>query len=290
MRPVFGRSSAFAVLVIAGALVVGWVALGMAASRSGRGESATSRAYPAGFEQLPPTPPSSGKALAIQDIYRRAGSGVVDIRVATRTRSLLGAERGTSEGAGVVYDTKGDILTDAHVVANAKSATVTLADHRTVQATVVGRDPSTDVAVVRVSVPAWQLHPLALANSARAEVGDPVVAIGSPFGLPETVTSGIVSALGRSIPAPNRHTIAGAIQTDAPINPGNSGGPLLDGDGHVLGLADQIDTGNTSGGEGQSSGVGFVTPSNLVANVANRIIAGIPASHPYLGVSLSRSR
>jgi len=287
----FGRSSTFAGLVIAGALVVGWVTLGMAGSRSARGESATSRANPAGFEQIPRTRPPSGRSLTIQDIYRRAGSSVVDIRVATRTRSLLGTERGTSEGAGVVYDTKGDILTDAHVVANAKSARVTFADHSIVRATVVGRDPSTDVAVVRVSVPASQLHPLALANSARAEVGDRVVAIGSPFGLPETVTSGIVSALGRSIPAPNRHTIEGAIQTDTPINPGNSGGPLLDGDGHVLGLADQIDTGNTSADEeGQSSGVGFVTPSNLVGNVANRIIAGSPASHAYLGASRTPSR
>ena len=109
-------------------------------------------------------------------------------------------------------------------------------------AKVLGTDPSTDVAVIHVNVPASELHPIPFADSSAAQVGDPVVAIGSPFSLPETTTTGIVSQVGRSITAPNNYTIPGAIQTDAAINPGNSGGPLLDADGHVLGLNDQIQT------------------------------------------------
>jgi putative serine protease PepD len=203
-------------------------------------------------------------------------------------RRALSANRLAALIAGVVFDKKGDILTDQHVVSGARTATVTLGDGITAKAKVIGTDPSTDVAVIRVSAAASQLHPIPFANSESARVGDPVVAIGSPFGLPETVTSGIVSAVGRSIPAPNEFTIVGAIQTDAPINPGNSGGPLLDGRGDVLGLADQIDTGGTApGAEGQSAGIGFATPSNTVANVAQRIIAGRPVAHPYLGVSLN---
>src|SRR5262249_14859130 len=123
-----------------------------------------------------------------------------------------------------------------------------------------------------------------------AKVGDPVVAIGSPFSLPETTTTGIVSQTGRSITAPNSYTIPNAIQTDAAINPGNSGGPLLDANGHVLGLNDQIETNNTTaGGEGSSSGVGFAIPANTVAQIANQIIAGKAVKHAYVGVVLSGS-
>jgi putative serine protease PepD len=157
-----------------------------------------------------------------------------------------------------------------------------------VPAKVLGTDPSTDVAVIHVNVPTSELHPIALANSSDAEVGDPVVAIGSPFSLPETTTAGIVSQTGRSITAPNNYTIPNAIQTDAAINPGNSGGPLLDADAHVLGLNDQIETNNTtSTGEGSSSGVGFAIPSNTVAEIANKIIAGESIKHAYVGVELS---
>src|SRR5205823_4115606 len=153
---------------------------------------------------------------------------------------------------------------------------------------VVGTDPSTDVAVIHVDVPASELHPIAFANSSAAQVGDPVVAIGSPFSLPETVTAGIVSAIGRSITAPNNYTITGAIQTDAAINPGNSGGPLLDGNGRVLGLSDQIMTNNsTATGEGSSSGVGFAIPSNTVAHIAGMIISGQQVRHAYVGVFLN---
>jgi putative serine protease PepD len=238
-----------------------------------------------------PTALTSTRGLTINQIFRQDGPGVVDIVVTAQSSSggLFGGTQQTQgEGAGVVYDKNGDILTDEHVVANATSVTVTFENGYKVGAKVVGTDPSTDVAVIHVNVPASQLHPIPFANSSSAQVGDPVVAIGSPFGLPETVTSGIVSAVGRSITAPNGFTILGAIQTDAPINPGNSGGPLLDADGQVLGLADQIETNNTTAnGQGLSSGVGFAIASNMVAHIANEILAGHPIRHPYVGVLLN---
>jgi putative serine protease PepD len=165
---------------------------------------------------------------------------------------------------------------------------VTFENGYKVGAKVLGTDPSTDVAVIKVNAPASQLHPIAFADSSTAKVGDPVVAVGSPFSLPETVTSGIVSAVGRSITAPNNFTITGAIQTDAAINPGNSGGPLLDGNGRVLGLADQIETNNTTPtGQGSSSGVGFAIASNMATRIANEIISGHSVKHAYVGVLLN---
>ena len=176
------------------------------------------------------------------------------------------------------------------MVAGATSIKVTFQDGLVASAKLVGTDPSTDIGVIKVDVPASELHPLTFADSTTAQVGDDVVAIGSPFSLPETVTSGIVSQTGRSIQAPNGWTIPGAIQTDAPINPGNSGGPLLNASGEVLGLNDQIETNNTTvGGEGSSSGIGFATPGNEDIRVANTIISGKPVDHGYVGVSLASS-
>jgi putative serine protease PepD len=238
-----------------------------------------------------PTSLTSTRGMTINQIYRMDGPGVVDITVTSVTNNNLlfgGSQETQGEGAGVVYDKKGDILTDEHVVAGATKVTVTFENGTKVPATVVGTDPSTDVGVIRVHVPASDLHPIRFADSSSAQVGDPVVAIGSPFSLPETVTAGIVSAVGRSITAPNNFTIPGAIQTDAAINPGNSGGPLLDGNGQVLGLNDQIETNNsTASGEGSSSGVGFAIPSDMVQHIAGQIIAGHKIRHAYVGVFLN---
>jgi putative serine protease PepD len=260
----------------------------------GRGRSVTTTVVePGRSASVPSTLPTSltsTRGLTINQIFRQDGPGVVDIVVTSNANNgFFGNSQQTSgEGAGVVYNKKGDILTDEHVVDNASSITVTFENGYKVGAKVVGTDSSTDVAVIHVNAPAAQLHPIAFADSSTAQVGDPVVAIGSPFSYPETVTSGIVSAVGRSIQAPNQFTITGAIQTDAPINPGNSGGPLLDANGHVLGLADQIDTNNTTpNGEGSSSGIGFAIASNMVSHIANRIIAGQPVRHAYVGVSLN---
>ena len=239
---------------------------------------------------------SSGGGMTINQIFKKAGPGVVDIVVTAPSSGSSGSLFGggsrqqQDEGAGVVYNSNGYILTDQHVVANASSIKVTFQDGYVASAKLIGTDPSTDVGVIKVDAPASELHPLTFADSSTAEVGDDVVAIGSPFSLPETVTSGIVSQTGRSINAPNGWTIPGAIQTDAPINPGNSGGPLLNANGEVLGLNDQIETNNTTvGGEGSSSGIGFATPGNEVMKVANTIISGKQVEHGYVGVSLAPS-
>ncbi|HEY6396530.1 MAG TPA: trypsin-like peptidase domain-containing protein [Solirubrobacteraceae bacterium] len=234
-----------------------------------------------------PTSLSSSKGLTVNQIYRNASPGVVDIVVTQNSQSTNpfgGTQQTTGEGAGVVYDTNGDILTDEHVVSGATSVTVRFQNGRTASAKVLGTDPSTDVGVIHVNVPASELHPIPVGNSSAAAVGDPVVAIGSPFSLPETTTSGIVSAVDRPITAPNNWQISGAIQTDAAINPGNSGGPLLDANGHLIGLNDQIQTNS-----GSSAGVGFAVPSNEVVHVAQQIIAGHVVKHAFVGVSLSRS-
>jgi putative serine protease PepD len=275
--------TALLVAVVSAALAV--AALVLAA----RGGGSTTSTTPSPATTAAPASETSRSVPTVNEIYRENAQGVVDIKVSTTTTGALGlsTQQTEAEGAGVVFDRYGDILTDEHVIAGASSATVTFADGTTARAKVVGTDPSTDVAVLRVAVSSTKLHPIAFASSSDVRVGDPVVAIGSPFSLPETVTSGIVSAVGRSMSAPNGYTIVGAIQTDAPINPGDSGGPVLDGRGDVLGLADQIATGTVPpGGEGQSAGVGFATPSNLVVRVAGRIIAGKPVVHAYAGVLL----
>ena len=233
--------------------------------------------------------PSHG--MSITQLYRQSDPGVVDITTSSTTNSGgifgFGKQETEGEGAGVVYDKKGDILTDEHVVSGASSITVTFPDGRKAPGKVVGSDTGADLAVVHVDVPASQLHPLPFANSNAVQVGEGVIAIGSPFGLPNTVTAGIVSAVGRTIQAPNQFTIANAVQTDAAINPGNSGGPLINGSGQVIGLNDQIETNNTnSQGEGSSSGVGFATPSSSDVRIANQIISTGKAQNPYVGVSL----
>jgi putative serine protease PepD len=234
--------------------------------------------------------------MTINQIYRAASPGVVDILVTSQSQNPSlgffggggGSQTQQGEGAGVVYNKQGYILTDEHVVANATSVKVKFNNGQQVSAKVIGTDPSTDVGVIKVDVPASQLHPIPLGNSDNAQVGDPVVAIGSPFSLPETTTAGIVSQTGRSITAPNNYTIPGAIQTDAPINPGNSGGPLLNASAQVIGLNDQIETNNTTqSGQGSSSGVGFATPINTDAKIADQMIAGKKVQHAYVGVELS---
>jgi putative serine protease PepD len=281
--------------IIGGAVAGGVIAL-VIASGSNSTRSVTTTVIQQGSAQSEPTAIRTTGGMTINQIYKSASPGVVDILVTSQSQSpSLGffggggtTQKSEGEGAGVVYNTNGDILTDEHVVAGATSVKVTFQDGQTAPAKVLGSDPSTDVGVIKVNVPASELHPIPLANSNDAEVGDPVVAIGSPFSLPETTTAGIVSQTGRSIQAPNQYTIPNAIQTDAAINPGNSGGPLLNADAQVLGLNDQIETNNTTAsGEGSSSGVGFATPINADARVANEIIAGKTVQHAYVGVELS---
>jgi putative serine protease PepD len=286
---------------VTGGVVLGGVAaLAIAGCGSSTSHTVTQTVTSAGASSASTEPAafSSGGGMSINQIFKKAGPGVVDIVVTAPSSgssgSLFGGGSGSGqqqdEGAGVVYNSNGYILTDQHVVANASSIKVTFQDGYVGSAKVIGTDPSTDVGVIKVDAPASELHPLTFGDSSTAQVGDDVVAIGSPFSLPETVTSGIVSQTGRSIQAPNGWTIPGAIQTDAPINPGNSGGPLLNASGEVLGLNDQIETNNTTvGGEGSSSGIGFATPGNEDQKVANTIISGKSVEHGYVGVSLAPS-
>jgi S1-C subfamily serine protease len=228
---------------------------------------------------------SEGKALTVNEIYKRDGPGVVFIsaEVTQQTDSPFGQQeqRGTATGSGFVIDKDGHILTNAHVVEGASKVQVSFGNKKPVDAEVLGRDTSTDVALLKVNPDDATLKPLTLGDSSKAEVGDPVVAIGNPFGLDRTVTTGIVSALQRQLEAPNGFTISNVIQTDAAINPGNSGGPLLDSSGRVIGINSQIAT----GGGGGSVGIGFAVPINTVKKISDQLKSKGKVEHAFLGVT-----
>ena len=251
-----------------------------------------------------PVPPAQPVAevlpgdSVLPSIYERANPAVVNITTLTRLSQLYGRYYQPSpnmdqedslvpqgEGSGWVYDGQGHIVTNNHVVANAEQVQVTFSNDVTAIAEVVGTDPDSDLAVIRVDVDGELLHPLSLADSDQLSVGDRVVAIGNPYGLEGTMTSGIVSALGRLMPTSSSasggsYTLPDIIQTDAAINPGNSGGPLLDLNGNVVG----VNTAITSSTEG-FTGVGFAVPSSIVARVVPDLIAQGYYEHPYLGVT-----
>jgi S1-C subfamily serine protease len=224
--------------------------------------------------------------MSVNEIYERAASGVVRINATNNSASGSADPLGGQDalGSGFVIDKTGHIVTNYHVVRDAGQVTVSFSNRDTVKATVVGTDPSTDIAVLRVETAASALTPLAMGNSDAVRVGDPVVAIGNPFGLDRTVTAGIVSALQRLIQAPNRFTIDHVIQTDAPINPGNSGGPLLNARGQVIGVNTQIETGTGTSASG-NVGIGFAVPANTVKDVVAQILSTGRVDHAYLGIS-----
>jgi putative serine protease PepD len=191
-------------------------------------------------------------------------------------------QQGTATGSGFVINNDGTILTNYHVVENAVKVTVSFEHGKTVEAKVIGKDPSNDLAVLRIPTEGVTLHPLALGDSSKAQVGDPVLAIGNPFGLDRTLTTGVVSALQRQITSPNGFQIDNVLQTDAPINPGNSGGPLLNAAGEVIGINSQIETG---GGGGGSVGIGFAVPIDTAKNELSQLEKGGTVRGAYLGVS-----
>src|SRR3954452_8421401 len=223
---------------------------------------------------------------SLTQLYKNAVPGVVDITVTQGSSSSApfspGGGSTQAEGSGFVIDAKGDIVTNAHVVEGESAINVRFQTGKTVKATLVGTDESTDIAVIKVRVDPSQLHPLTWGNSSNVQVGQDVGAIGSPFGLQGTLTAGIVSALNRTITAPNNYSIAGAIQTDAAINHGNSGGPLLNAAGDVVGVNAQIDS--DSGG---NDGVGFAISSNAAKSVADTLISGGKVQHAYLGIRVN---
>jgi S1-C subfamily serine protease len=205
---------------------------------------------------------TSSATTAAATIYQQAAAGVVTITVATAN--------GQATGSGIVVDTKGDIVTNAHVVAGAQQIQVTFSDGRTVSARLLGSNSGADLAVVRVTAAASSLHPLTLANSDNVQVGDTVYAIGSPFGLSGTLTFGIVSAIHRDGSALAGGNLTNLIQTDTPINPGNSGGPLLNAQGQVIGINTAIE----SPVDG-SVGVGFAIPSNQISQLLSSLEGGL---------------
>ena len=222
-------------------------------------------------------PTAVAGGTTIGQIYQRSYKAVVEIA----TRSFDGSQR--SQGSGFVYDRNGNVVTNQHVVEGpvAGEISVRFWDGRAYSAEIVGSDPSTDLAIIKVDAPESVFVPLRLGDSSDVAVGDSVVAMGSPFGLEGTVTSGIVSALHRQMKAPNDYTINDSIQTDAAINHGNSGGPLLDSLGRVIGVNAQIES--ESGG---NDGVGFAIPSNTVRTIATQLLQTGQAQHAYLGVQM----
>ena len=227
------------------------------------------------------------KGLTPERIYRQDAPGVVQITAtsapATDPFTFQPSPAGQSLGSGFVIDKTGHIVTNYHVVQGATKVQVSFSNNDQLAATIVGTDPSTDTAVLKVDAHARAFTPLPLGNSDGVTVGDTVYAIGNPFGYTRTLTSGLVSAVQRQIEAPNTLAIDHAIQTDAAINHGNSGGPLIDAAARVIGVTSQISTGNT-GGQG-SVGIGFAIPINTVRNVAAQIITSGNAEHALLGVS-----
>jgi putative serine protease PepD len=245
-----------------------------------------------------PTASASGGGLSIGEIYDQASPGVVEVRVesqsADQTPDIVPGDpddpnpfspRPGATGSGFVIDDEGHIVTNQHVVGDADEVTVVFEDGEEGTASVVGTDPSTDIALLKLENPGdHDLEPLPLGSSDALEIGDTVVAIGSPFGLQGTLTAGIVSALDREIGAPNGFTIDGAIQTDAALNSGNSGGPLLDSQGRVVGVNSQIQSEN-----GGNVGIGYAVPIDTAREVIEQLKADGEVEHAYLGVSLSEA-
>lgn len=216
--------------------------------------------------------------ISLADLFEKSDDGVVKVSV----RRSVELPTGSSLGSGFVYDVSGHIITNNHVVEDSQKTTVTFLDGSSYNAKVIGTDPYTDLAVIKVDVNPSLLHPLPLGDSSALRVGDQVAAIGNPFGLSGSMTSGIVSQLGRllSTPGTASFSIPDVIQTDAAVNPGNSGGPLLNMKGQVIGINTAIQSGT-----GEFAGIGFAVPSNTVSKIVPILIKAGKYKHPWLGIS-----
>src|SRR5215218_1059972 len=233
------------------------------------------------------TTSDDGEGRSVRDIYRQEARGVVFVEAdgVSSEESIFGTpNEGTATGSGFVVDKDGTIITNAHVVSGADSVSVSFSENGdAIDAEVKGVDASTDLAVLKIDPGEVEnLVAMPLGDSSHVAVGDPVVAIGNPFGFTRTVTTGIVSALQRQIEAPNGFPIKNVIQTDASINPGNSGGPLLDAEGRVIGINSQIATGGSQG----SVGIGFAVPINTVKKLLPTLKRGEDVERAYLGVTV----
>jgi S1-C subfamily serine protease len=220
--------------------------------------------------------PSYSKNLSLVEIFEKSEPGVVRVNV-QRTDQLNGT---SGVGSGFVFDKKGHIITNAHVINDAKKVVVTFLDGRSYIAEIVGFDEFTDIGVIKVNADLSLLQPLSLGDSANLKVGEPIAAIGNPFGLSGSMTSGIISQLGRLLPSESGYSIPDVIQTDAAINPGNSGGPLLNMRGEIVGINTAIQSTT-----GEFTGVGFAVPSQTIAKIVPSLIENGKYHHPWIGVS-----
>jgi S1-C subfamily serine protease len=295
-QPPAPTSKTLAVPLLVAALLGGGVAAGVTVAIDGRGgsdghtttvirQSAVASEGVNGKNRS-----NAAEGLTAADIYQRYAPGVVFVRseIVQQTNNPFdtfgGTQKSEATGSGFVIDGSGDILTNNHVIDGAQAGTVTVqfADKKTVKAKVVGTDPSTDLALLKVDPEGLDLKALPLGSSRDVHVGDPTIAIGNPFGLDRTLTTGVVSALQRQIQAPNGFAIKDVIQTDAAINPGNSGGPLIDSAGRVIGINSQIETGDGSNG---SVGIGFAVPIDTAKQILANLKSGESIQRAYLGVT-----
>ena len=276
--------------LLAAALLGGAIALGGAAAFGKLGNKTTIIREEAASRSSAPAVFQQGKQRSINEIYRASAPAVVHIETTTRVKQpadpFFGNPFGTSQtqralGSGFVIDKAGHIVTNYHVVQGASLIQVSFSNNERFKAKVVGVDPSTDVAVLKVNVKSRALKTLTLGNSDDVRVGDQVIAIGNPFGLDRSVTAGIVSAVQRRIEAPNNLSIAHVVQTDAALNHGNSGGPLLNAQGEVIGVNAQIETGGQTQG---NVGIGFAIPINTVKAVVAELIKHGKVQHAFLGI------
>lgn len=259
--------------IIGGLVATGLVYLGVLGLEEGPGHVTINEAPAVSSGGVDP---GGGEGPSVREVYTNDGPGVVTVDVGSE-------EMGPGGGSGFAIADNGYVVTNQHVVEGANNVSVRFASGARGKAKVVGEDPSTDIAVIKVDAPEETLKPLTLGDSDSVGVGDPVIAIGNPLDVGISVTTGIISGLGRPIPAPNDYTIDGAVQTDAAINPGNSGGPLLDARGTVIGMNAQVlsDTGSFQG-------VGFAVPINTIKNVVQQLIEKGKVEHGYIGVSMFR--
>ena len=220
--------------------------------------------------------PLFSKSLSLIEIFEKSEPGVVRVNV----------QRGESEdvtggiGSGFVFDKKGHIITNAHVIKDANKVVVTFLDGRSYNADIIGTDTYTDIAVIKVNADLSLLHPLSIGDSSNLKVGEQIAAIGNPFGLSGSMTAGIISQLGRLLPTESNYQIPDVIQTDAAINPGNSGGPLLNMRGEIVGINTAIQSGT-----GEFTGVGFSIPSQTVAKIVPTLIGKGEYKHPWIGIA-----
>ena len=281
-----GQTERPRIATAAGLMVLAGLAFLLASRWQGNVLQADSRGEP---RQVAPSAELLPEERSTVELFRRASPSVVNITTVTNRRNLFSRRIDRvpeGSGTGFIWDEKGHVVTNLHVLVGGHDAVVTLDDQSTWPAEVVGGDPHVDLAVLKIEAPAEKLRPIAVGTSRDLEVGQSVLAIGNPFGLDHTLTTGVISALDREVPSlTQRRLIRGAIQTDAAINPGNSGGPLLDSSGRLIGVNTQI----VPSAAGAWAGIGFAIPVDTVNWVVPELIAHGAVERPLIGVELNDS-